>query len=485
MRNFIIILLFTQVFTHFAYAQSEQALNSRTKILNSLDDDLDWSIYNDVEIREFFFRMDQQRRQTLLNNIKSSKLSLFNGNVQGAIELLNLTLIKYQDTPFIPIIQRYLALAHFTIGDFKTTYKILSKDIFLTNEYYDKICVLRVASMLHLEKNNTLKLEMNRCQNRNFAYTKTRFRWFKYLNDEFFEKIKANTIDPKFYDNKVFATKKFTSLDETRSWLKYVILFNIEDLAAEYFHFLPDAAFQDDVIRTLMGYVLYIANKDEKAKEFIEDINNSNSSYLKALLEAKKGEFKTSYAHSMSANKRRPFSINNSQLLTAISWLTENWKNARLTSSKVVPPASHTREQKLLKTALLIQEGNFYRAQREIEELYFLYNKKMPFEALIIESYIYLTLKDSKWLKSSDTACLRYDGMNCWLHLQSLIWNDYAETVSQLKSSRTKVIDTIKKLTTKKVYSPIRENIFIRQGDILELDIARDPQLEDVRILQP
>ena len=109
----------------------------------------------------------------------------------------------------------------------------------------------------------------------------------------------------------------------------------------------------------------------------------------------------------------------------------------------------------------------------------------MPFEALLIESYIFLTLNDKRWVKSSDTACLRFDGMNCWLHLQSLIWEDYPKTVKEMGSKRTKVLETIKKLSMKKFHAKIRETIFIRQNDILELDIAEDPFLEDVRILEP
>jgi len=458
---------------------------AQARTLDEFTHELDWSIYSDVEIKEYFLKLNNEKRQRLLDNIKSAKLSLFNGNVQGAINILKLTQVKYIDTPLSPIIERYLALSYFTIGDFDKTLSILSKDIFLTKDYYHKVCVMRVASMLYLKRDLTLKIEMNRCQNNNIENTSTRFRWFKYLTDEYFDRIKNGVEKEDFYIRKVFSTKKFRTIDETRTWLKYVILFDLEEIAAEYFHFLPDASFQDDVLRTLMGFILYMANKDNKAKTFIEDLNNSNASYLKALLETKKEEFKTAYAHSISANKRRPFSINNVQLLSALSWNTQNWKIGRHTLNKVVPPKLYTREQKLFSTAFLVQEKNFYRAQREIEELYFLYNKKMPFEALVLESYIFLTIDDKRWVKSSDTACLRYDGMNCWLHMQSLIWEDYPSTIRGLATKRTKVLETIKKLTTKRAIPKIRESIFIRQNDILELDIAKDPFLEDVRILEP
>jgi hypothetical protein len=444
--------------------------------------ELDWSIYDDVEIREFFLNLEIERQQRLINNIKSAKLSLFDGNVQGAINLLNITLVKYEETPMAIIIRRYLALAYFTLGDFNKTLSYLDRQEFLTYENYHKICILRIASMLHLKKNKNLKFEMNRCQNENARFTTTQYRWFKYLTDEFFESTTDDgRLKEKFYSKKVFATKKFRKTDETRTWLKYVLLFDLEELAAEYIHFLPDKSFQDDVIRTLMGYVLFAAGKEDNAKNFVEDLTNSNASYLKAILETKKKEYKTALAHSQAAHKRRPYSINNVQLMTALAWANQKWKISRHTLSKVIPPEIYSREQKLLTTALLVQEDNFYRAQREIEELFFLYNKKMPFEALVVESFIYLTIQDARWKKSSDSACLRFDGMNCWLHLQSLIWEDYPKVVNEMGAEKLKVIDTIKKLTTKKTLPKIRESIFIRQRDILELDIAEDPLLEDIR----
>lgn len=441
--------------------------------------ELDWSIYSSVEIEEYFATLEVERRAQILADIKTSKLSLFNGDVHGAIKLLKNILVKNSETPLKIIIDRYLALAHFTLGDFQSTLNYLSSRKFLTTDYYPQICILRVASLLHLKQTIELKEEMVRCQNTNIPYTTTNFRWFKYLSEELLVK-RSPEQEYNYYKKLKLNVKRISENYQARAWLKYGLLFDQEDLVSENIHLLPDKSFQDEVNRTLMAYNLFMNGKDNKAKSFIEDINNSNAAYLKAVMETKSNKYKTALAHSTASNKRRPFSINNSQLMTALSWVNQKWKTGRMALSKVIPPDSLRREQKLLTTSFLIQEKNFYRAEREIEEIFFLYNKKMPFEALVIESYIFLTLKDYRWIKSSDTACIRYDGMNCWLHMQSLIWDDYAGSVKNFGKKRFKVLDKIKKLTTKKNLPKIRESNFIKQRDIIELDIAEDPLLEDI-----
>ncbi|WP_157680564.1 hypothetical protein [Bacteriovorax sp. Seq25_V] len=450
------------------------SFNLYAKVLNELN--LDWSIYNDVEIQELMQTLEIEKKNDFIKDLQVSKIALLGGDANGAIKLLSQIVEKNQKNKLTLLAKRYLAIAYFSTGNFQETSKLLKDPRFSDTANFQKICLLKIASSLYGQYTDELKGDFFRCKALNFEYSLNDYVWLDYVENFKSQQVK----DFKYYTNIVRRLGIYNKDDHLRSWLKFGLLLGNEKFVVDTIDMLPEKAFQNDILRTLIAYNLYRIDDKAQAKDFIEDINNSNAAYLKALLSSRDNDYKTSYAHILSSLNRRPYSINANLLLTANSWITGNYKNGRLALSKVIPVALYEREKRLLTTSFLVQEKKFQRASFEIERLYYDYNKKMPFEGLLLESYIYFNEMDNRWVQTSDTACIRYDGVNCWLHFQSQIWKDYHKDIKDFKKKDFKVTTFLEDLTQKKLYPKIQESIFIKQKDIIELDIVEDPYLEDM-----
>ncbi len=460
MKKIIIFLIFS--------------MSLRAKVLNEVN--LDWSVYNDVEIEELMQTLEIEKKNDFIKDLQVSKIALLGGDTDGAIKLLSHIVERNPKNKLTLLAKRYLAIAFFSTGRFEETTKLLLDPRFKESAHYQKICLLKIASNLYGQYTEELKEDFKRCKAMNFENSLNNYVWLDYV-----ENFKAqDNKDFRYYTNIVRRLGIYNKDDHIRAWLKFGLLLGNENFIIQSLDILPEKAFQNDILRTLIAYNLYRVNQMDKAKEFIEDINNSNSAYLKALLSSQEKDYKTSYAHILSSLKRRPYSINANLLLTANSWITGNYKNGRLALSKVIPVELYQREKRLLSTSFLVQEKKFERASYEIERLFYDYNKKMPFEGLLLESYIYFNELDSRWEQTSDTACVRYDGVNCWLHLQSQIWDNYHEEIKNFEHKDFKVTKFLEELTTKTLHPKIKESVFIKQKDILELDIVEDPYLEDM-----
>lgn len=440
--------------------------------------DLEYDIYNDVEIKEYFIQLEMDKKNDLIKDLRASKVSLITGELDTGLTLLKVLLAKYKDTPLSVLIKRYLALTYFVTGNYKRTLELLNDGDFQKISNFRNICIMKVASQLHLGPTIELKSDLTLCQITNQSFNNNDFIWLSHVEDYVYNKTKTE----KFYKNLVLKLEQYIKHDHTLAWLKFGLLFDYEKLVLSNINLIPQAAYENDNIRVLMAYNYY-KNKDIKnAKNFIEDINTSNAAYLKAVFSAQENDYKTAYAHTRSSLARRKYSINANQMMSSLAWLNEKWEEGRMALNKLPPTDELKREQRLLNLAYIVKEKNYFRAKTEIEDLYTSFNRKMPFEALVIESLIYLTLDNEKWVSSSDSACLRYDGVNCWLHLQSLIWKDYAKDIKRFESKKTKVLTKLEDMTMNKEAPKIEEPLFIHQRDIIELDIKEDKRLEDIRI---
>lgn len=448
-------------------------IQANAKVLSPIE--LDWSIYNDVEIEELLSTLSLETDESVLGEIQVAKLSLLNGEVEGAISTLSELIEKYPKSSFIAIAKRYLAISYFIIGDYKSTYALLQDPHFSETENYKQICVLKIASNLSAKNFDDVKIDIDKCQRLNEDLSSTDFIWFEYLTTKF-----ENQFDEVKFKEKINKLGRFEGIDYTRSWLKFSLLFNHSNFVTENLDKLPEKAFQNDILRTLLAINLYRAKNKKSAKDFIEDINNTNASYLKSLLSISDNEAKTAYAHLKTSLSRRPYSIMANQLMSALSFETKNYEDGRKALSMLIPIEKYRREKSLLLTSFLVHEENFIRANYEIEKVFYEYNKKMPFEGLMLQSYIYFKTNNQKWIATSDEACLRYDGVSCWLHAQSNVWSDYDKKLETIEATPFKVSDFIEEITQEKVHSPVQERIFIRQRDIIELDIEIDPYLEDM-----
>jgi hypothetical protein len=446
----------------------------------SENDEMDtpWDIYNEIEIKEYFYNLSIENRRELIISLQANKLAILSGNVTGSIDNLEKLYSIYKKTPLSIVIKRYLAIAYFTIGDFKKTSEVLSDKRFYHFSKYQDVCQLQILSKLHEGLNADLMFDIERCKEETDLYNNDKFAWLNFAIDAKKDRSRVSDATRAEMLRKLILVLK--SEDQIESWLKYGIMYDKEEQVVESMNILPESIFTDDITRTILGYIYYNTQSYQNAKNFVEDIQNSNVSYLKAALETSEANYKTAHAHLMAAIKQKPFSINSNQLMTVIAYLTKDWDNGRVALNKLTAPFELKREQQIINIAYLVNEKKLERSARDMEMLKFEYNKKLPFEALILESYILFNLKNKRWKNSSDSACLRYDGMNCWLHMQSLIWPKYEDTYQALPDTKKyKITERLSSLTEYKSHDKINEAIFINQNDIIELDTVNDPSLTD------
>lgn len=447
--------------------------NLHAKVLSPIE--LDWSIYNDVEIAELLGALSIEADEDVVSEIQVAKLSLLNGEVDGAITLLSELLEKYPNSSFKVLTKRYLAISYFIIGDYQRTSAILSAPEFDLTINFKQICMMKIASELSNNELTQLRLDIAKCKRLNYEYSDNQFIWLDFLLTKL-----ENKFDLNQFKNKIDKIGSFDNNDNIRNWLKFALLFKHSDLVTQNLEKLPEKAFQNEILRTLLAINIYRSGKFSTAKDFIEDLNNSNAAYLKSLLSIKDLEFKTAYAHLKTSLKRRPYSISANQLMSALAFQTKNFSEGRQAVSMLIPTSNYKREKKLIKTAFMVQEENFKRASYEIERVFAEYNKKMPFEGIMLQNYIYFKTNDIKWIETTEESCLSYDGVSCWLHAQSLIWNEFDHKIEKIEQKNFKVTQFIDEITQQKVFDPLNEKVFISQRDIIELDIQKDPYLEDM-----
>lgn len=448
-------------------------INLQAKVLLPIE--LDWSIYNDVEIEELLSKLSVEADEDVISEIQVAKLSLLNGEIDGAISLLSELLEKYPKSSFKLLTKRYLAISFFIIGDYDRTFNILSDPGFEETNNYRQICILKIASNLATNNLESLKISIDKCKRLNQDLSNNDYIWLDYMMIKL-----ENKFNKIVFKDKINKIGRFEDNEYIRSWLKFSLLFNHTDLVTENLEKMPEMAFQNEILRTLLAINIYRSGNTKLSKDFIEDLNNSNAAYLKSLLSILDSEYKTAYAHLKASLKRRPYSIMANQLMTALAYQTKNYEDARLALTMLIPTKNLTREKKLIKTALLVQEENFNRAAYEIERVFHEYNKKMPFEGTILQNYIFFRVQNKEWIKTSADSCLNFDGVSCWLHAQSITWDEYDKKIEELEAKPFKVTQFIDEITEQKISNRLDEKVFISQKDITELDIQNDPYLEDM-----
>ena len=124
-----------------------------------------------------------------------------------------------------------------------------------------------------------------------------------------------------------------------------------------------------------------------------------------------------------------------------------------------------------LESGFHIRMNNFDLAERKLRILDAEYQGQPPLEVDIMRSYVALRNNAPRTLFiTSKNACRRYDGLSCWLQNQLIIWENIGKTIERDELIQAKSSFAINDLKSLQTVEPLKENVYIDQKDIEELD---------------
>lgn len=432
-----------------------------------------YNIYNEIEARYFERGLQIDERKDFLDQLVIAKSLLIDGHTDDAILVLNRQALKTKNYSKLLLINRFLALAYFADTDPKKSSEILQS---LSNNasWYYQNCALRIVSAMSMpeEKKDDIEEIFQGCMNHSRLIG-------SYKNETWLRLVLEHKLNGYVRSTKIRDYFLTNNMDDIEAVLKYGLYFSRHKQILKYYETIPVEFYADATIRTLVAANLYNNGQHEQALKLAGAINNSNTNKLKGFEEVKKENYKTAYSHFISNLLSKPYSIANNKLILASAWLSRNYKNARVALSKIPVSEGNSSEKELLKINLLLKENKNKEARYLMDNLDIKYNRKLPYEAAILSSYIKLINDDPQWVRLSDKSCLNKNVISCWMHLQSKIWQNFSKDIlaSERKMESKDIQDRLNSMISKVDIEDKKEPVLIYQKDVYELDLKSYPNL--------
>ncbi|PIR30782.1 MAG: hypothetical protein COV38_03630 [Bdellovibrionales bacterium CG11_big_fil_rev_8_21_14_0_20_38_13] len=431
---------------------------------------------DDALLRERQLKSDSINREDDLRDLRLAKYALLAGNTSLAERYLDRL---GSDHPRLnQIVARYSALSAFMQSDFDKTYQLVKSERLNIVNAYEEICLLRLMSLFALGKNHPdfykISPEFDSCRAITYKYTD---------NDHFWLSSMKTIVQGKMNQLPGGNVNDFTKLliddDSTKLWMKIALYTNREKQIIKNIELLPQEAYLNIGIRELLGMAYYRSGDPKRAADFIEDLATPNSDNIRGDIALTKNELELAYGHFRLALKRKDDSLNALERAIPLSWLLEQWSDGIELLAKYVGREYDPVKLLALETALRIRKGQYDKSQANLRYLEEKLLGSAPLDIQLMISFVSLMKGDLKKLKeSSAKACRSFDGLNCWIADQLLVWDDLTKTVKRTDKVNiaAKSMDEILAESSNDI-SELKEKILIDQRDIEELD-SRNVKLQ-------
>lgn len=420
-----------------------------------------------------------KQRKSDLDILKSVKYFMINGNLLRAQkELLKLNVLNAQ----MKLIQdRYLAILFSLQNQWQKAWKILGQDQFQTTAYYPKICLLKILARIALKKNAGLQEELQRCSRSHRDHGETNFIWPRAMA----RVITSPNYDvPNFFSLSHSPGDRFSpffrpqrppmsDIRQTTLWLKLILFLGKEKTAFKQIKNISAEAYRHKRIREMLGLLYHRLGKQQQALDFVEDLDLANAHNIKGNIALQGQQYQIAQRHFQLALQKKQDSLNAIQRLLPLSWLNKDFA-AGLQAIKLAQDLGLAPRGGIsFRSALLTELGQYTQA---IQSLLLLPSKDQQLQPEIMNELLafnYLMTGDSSQaLVAAHQACLKFDGLNCYLLTLLTQWQNFPKTL-QKKQAITDPhgIDLQQLSTSTQQASPFaREDIFIDQKDIEHLD---------------
>lgn len=424
---------------------------------------------DDSMLFERDLKAEAENRRGDLRDLRLAKFSLLAGDTATAERYLDR--LGGEHPILSHIVARYNALSSFMQGDFLKTYNLIKSERLNLISSYEEVCLIRLISIMALGKNfdehNQLSPEFDNCRAITAKYTKNDHFWLssmKLLSQGDLSRLPGGKLTD------------FTSIlvddDTTRLWLKLALYTNREKQVIANIGLLPEEAYRNIGIRELLGMAYYRAKDIDKAQAFIEDLSSPNADNIRGDMALQKREWEIAYGHFRLALKRKDDSLNALERAIPLAWLLGQWSDGLELMTRYVGDDYDPIKLLALETAMRIRLAQYDKADANLRYLTSKLLGSAPLDIQLMKSYVGLMRGDLPLLKESATlACRSFDGLNCWIADQLLVWDDLTKTVKrtdEVNISAVNVDDMLSQASND--IQPLKEKVLIDQRDIEELD---------------
>jgi hypothetical protein len=427
----------------------------------------DWNNLTSVDVEELRQREIFTEKNLDYRNLILAKRGLINGEL--SLSKFYLGKIDDSETKILPIKIRYQAINEFIKGRYVKVIELLTHPVFKDVRNYKHICLLKIISMMTLPVSNNLRLEISKCREFNKDATINDSMWLTNM-----EYLKLNDIKSIAGTTSSDIRNIIVDQELVRIWLKTSLYLGEDKLISKNLSALPNSIYRSKRFRELMGFYWYRLGDQTKALSFIEDIESANADNIRGNINLAEKKYELAFGHFKLALQKKSNSLNSLERAIPLAWTLEQWKDGNDLIGRLVDYGLDKNKLKALEIAFLIRQGNFKLAKRNLNILDAEYKGQSPLIVTQMQSYVAFRLNDLPMLKlMSDRGCKKYDGLNCWIQGQLLIWENISKTALRNEMIQGDNKFSIDNLKAKIEIVPIKEEIIIDQYDIEELDSSK------------
>lgn len=448
--------------------------NIRVSKLNEVDVDevpLDYSLLTNLEREQ---RLEYNNFLKDYNLISKAKFKIINGDLRMAEFYLNQ--INDQTTSFFLVKARYISLIKFINGRYKESLEILEAPQLNNIGQFSKVCMVKIINMMALNKTDQLKEEAVRCMGETEKFSKNDQYWLDTM------------IKLKLKDSIGLKRNMMTDVEQTlnndemsRLWLKTGLYLNKESELIGILSLLPEQSYQSKKIREIIAFMYLRKGEKDKAISFIDDVDSANAENIKGNINLYDKQFELAFGHFKLALMKKSDSENALERGLPLAWLLNQFEDGLSMLNNVSNRNLDERKKMAIKVAFLIRLKKFDEAADTLTILKNKFQNISPFEVNLMDTYLQLMMASThesknrkidkrKIEETSEAACKSFDGINCWIALSLVHWDNLGKTIKREEVILNEKEVDLENLKKPMDINPLKEAISIDQKDIEELD---------------
>jgi hypothetical protein len=396
------------------------------------------------------------------NLLERVKYFLLNG--QSDLARAQLTQLAYTRSALRPVIYRYIGLLNFLEGNFKESLEFLSKKE-LQLLPYRRICLLKVFNMIALDLKDELEAEWNRCQMENANHLDLdKIIWPQLLVEM--------KLRPRLGLARVpFKNIRLGGLDnnQLKIFLKLALYLNQEALLVPQIPELDLSQLEDPEVRELVGVLLLRKGALVRSYQFIEDLHSPNAQNVKGNLQTMRQKYQLAHDHFKLSLDKKTNSLSAMERLLPLSWLLEEWEMGEKRAREMIALGEETPATVTALAAFLTQRSEFQKSSEVLRDLWRRSDLAGGIEVNQLQSFNTLMQnKSDQAMKYAWASCQDYDLTNCWLSLQLMQWDDLPMVIK--RQDKLPQRRDWEKLSSAPLLAPLKEEVYVNQLDIEEMD---------------
>ena len=404
-----------------------------------------------------------------------AKFKLISGDISMSEYYLN-HIRDDQNSRLIPIKKRYQATIEFIKGHYKQSNTILNSlkenDAREGGIFYKQTCILQILNSLALNDVENLQNLKKLCAANTATTSKNEQYWLDTII-----KLKLHDIEGLKLNLFPDSNRNISDDEMTKLWFKTGLYLNREADFLKLLTLLDEESYQSKRLGEIIAFMYLRDKKFEKALSFVNNIDSANAENIKGNINLLKNEYELAYGHFKLALQKKQDSINALERSLPLSWLLNQFETGLSILENPYLKNIEVRNKRALKISYLLKTKKFPEAEKELMILISEYNNIPPKEVFLMNSYLSIMLGatatryDRRLSEEiSEKACRAFDGLNCWIAFKLTQWDNIGKTIQRTDEVFGDKSVTLDSLKSPVVITPIKEDAYVDQNNIEELD---------------